>query len=247
MIDLATERQNAKSVRARDISSARFYQGDRETMRPNFVVTGFGESVARAKVVGTIVEKFLSEDGRFASITIDDGTDAIRARVFSTDSRLIEDVDVGNLVVVVGKMKNYNDENYIAPDFVRRLEDPNQELLFRLEVLDNLFEKKKVADDVRSMRDQMSEDELREYAAEKYGLESDALQAILQSEVTKIDHKPLILDVIKKLDQGEGVEIGKILESSRLDESMAEGAINDLLSSGEIYEPTAGRLKRVLA
>lgn len=242
---MATERQNAKSVRICDVVGAPFFQGSLERARPNYVITPFGESVARAKVVGAVTEKFVAEDGRFASVTVDDGTGAIHARVFASDSRLIEDVVPGDLVAVVGKMKNYNNENYLAPDFVRRLDDPNYETMFRLEVLQDLLEKRKVADDLRSMRDQMSEEELAEYAAEKYSMEPDALQAILQSTGPQVDHRPLILDVISRLDSGEGAEIAKILEASKLDESMAERAISELLDEGEIYEPVVGRLKRV--
>lgn len=247
MIELPIERQNAKISRISDIATAKFFQGSIEDQKPNFVITRFGESVSRSRLVATVMEKFFSEDQRFASITIDDGSGGIRVRVFADDSKKLEDVDVGDLVSVVGKIKNYNGENYIAPDFVRKLEDPNSELLFKLEVLENLFEKKKVVDDLKNLRDQMSDEELSEYASEKYGLDKETLQVILQSEVEKIDYKPAILDLIGELDRGEGVEIGKLLEASKLDESMAESAINELLASGELYEPVAGKLRKVPA
>jgi len=242
---LATDRQNARSVRVSDVASARFFQGDRDSMRPGYVINIFGESVSRAKVVASVVEKFLSEDGRFASATLDDGTGAIRARVFAGELKIIEDVGVGDLVLLVGRMKNYNGENYVAPDFLRKLDDPNHETLFRLEVLSNISEKKKIVDDLRKARDQTSEEELKSYALEKYGLDADSLQEIVQSEGPRIDYKPMILDMIGMLDDGKGVEIGKLLEESKLDESMVESAINGLLASGDIYEPTAGRLKKV--
>lgn len=244
MIVLA-ERQTMKSVRVSDIESARFFQGDRDTMKPSFVITGLGDAVARAKVVGTVTEKFRSDDGRFASITIDDGTGAIRARVFSSEIAMIEGVSVGDLVSVVGRMKNYNDENYLSPDFVRKLDDPNSETLFRLEVLKNSRSKRSMVEDLRRVRDQMSDEELSEYASGKYGLAPESLSSIMQAPGSAVDHKPTVLAAISKLDKGEGAEIGKILEETKLDESMAESAINDLLSSGEIYEPVAGRLRRV--
>lgn len=247
MIFVATERQNAKICRVSDLVSARFFQGSIEEMKPNFVITKFGESISRVRLVASVVEKFLSEDGRFASITLDDGTGGIRAKVFAEDSRLIEGVNPGDVVSIVGKMKNYNDENYIAPDFVRRLDDPNHELLFKLELLENLFEKKKVVDDLKNLKEQMSEEEIEQYAAEKYSLDKDTLGMILQGEVDKIDYKPVILDLIADLDKGEGVEIAKILEASNLDESMVEGAINELLETGDVYEPTVGKLRKVSA
>lgn len=225
--------------------SGKFFQGDRETMRPSFVVTRFGESVARAKIVGVVVEKFVSEDRRFASITVDDGTEAIHARVFSEDLGIIEDVGPGDLVTVVGKVKRYNDENYIAPDFVKKSSDPNYETLFRLELLKNIRAKKKAADEIRKMRDRMSDEELEEYASEKFGFDKSVLSAILGSGEESVDYRPMILSVMDRLDDGSGVEIGKLLEACEIDESMAESAVSDLISSGEVYEPTVGKLRRV--
>lgn len=246
MIRLA-ERQNMKSARICDLVSARFFPGSAETMKPNCVKTRLGETISRVKVVATAVEKFVAEDGRFASISVDDGTGAIQARVFSDNLGILERVDLGDLVSIVGKMRNYNGENYISPDFLRRLDDPDYESFFKLELLRNLFGKKKIADDVRNMREQMSEDELKEYAAERYSIDSETLQIMLQSKDAQIDYRPAVLDAMDRLDQGDGVEIGKLLEASKIDESMAESAINELLASGDVYEPVAGRLRRVRA
>jgi len=60
-----------------------------------------------------------------------------------------------------------------------------------------------------------------------------------------IDYKPAILKLIESLDKGEGVEIGKIFELSNLPENEIEKAIDELLSSGELFEPKPGVLKRV--
>lgn len=246
MIQLA-ERQNMKSARICDLVSARFFPGSAETMKPNWVKTRLGETISRVKVVATAVEKFVAEDGRFASISVDDGTGAIQARVFSDNLGILEKVGLGDLVAIVGKMKNYNGENYISPDFLRRIDDSDYESFFKLELLRNLFEKKKIVDDVRNMREQMSEDELKEYAAERYSIDGETLQIMLQSKDAQIDYRPAVLDAMDRLDQGDGVEIGKLLEASKIDESMAESAINELLASGDVYEPVAGRLRRVRA
>jgi RPA family protein len=240
-------RQSAKRARISDLVGARFFPGDRETLRPSFAITDLGESIARASILGTVVEKFSSEDGRFSSITLDDGTGSIHVRAFAEDTRLIEAASIGDFVSVFGKIKNYNEENYIAPDFVRKISDPNHESLFRLEMLGNLLEKKRAADDLRSAREQMSDEELAEYAGTKHGLGADELRAVLQGERAQVDFKPLVLDAIGKIDRGDGAEIEKILEASGLDESMAESAISELLSTGELYEPAPGKLRKVPA
>jgi RPA family protein len=242
---MAIERQNLRKSRISDIVDARFFAGSLEESKPNSVVTKFGDVVSRVQLVGTVVEKFRDEGGRFGSVTVDDGTESVRARVFGEDMKYLDSVNVGDVVAVVGRMKNYNNENYISPDFVRRTDDPNAETLFRLEVLQGLAEKKKTVDDIRRLRDEMSQDELKDYASEKYGMGEEVLRAVLEGKTAETDYKPVVLDAIGKLDSGGGVEIGKLLESVKLEESMVESAISELLSSGEIYEPAAGKFRRV--
>lgn len=242
---MAIERQSLKKSRISDIVDARFFSGSIEEAKPNSVVTKFGDVMSRVQIVGTVVEKFKDDGGRFGSVTVDDGTESIQARLFGDDMRILDQVVPGDMVSVVGRMKNYNGENYVSPDFVRRIDDPNTEMLFKLEVLQILTEKKKTADDIRRLRDEMSQDELKDYASEKYGMNEEVLRAILEGKSEEADYKPVILDMIGKLDTGDGVEIGNLLESAKLDESMIEGAISELLSSGEIYEPVAGKFRRV--
>lgn len=247
MIRLAIDRQSMKSARVCDIITARFFQGDKEKLKPNFVITKFGERIMRVKIVGVVVEKFRSDDGRFANVTVDDGTGAIQVRVFSDDFNLIENVNVGELVAVIGKVRSYHDENYILPELVKGLSDPNSETFFKLELLRKIFDEKKISDELKKARDQMSDEELEGYASEKYGFDKITLQAVLESRGDEVDYKPIILEVMDKLDAGGGVEIGKLLEASKIDESMAEGAVSELIASGEVYEPVVGKLKRVRA
>jgi len=75
----------------------------------------------------------VAEDENFASITLDDTTDTIRAKVFKT-AKPLDTVELGNLVDVIGKVREWNGEIYIIPEIVHKIEDPNLELLRRLEL-----------------------------------------------------------------------------------------------------------------
>ena len=68
---------------------------------------------------------------------------------------------------------------------------------------------------------------------------------ILEGKKLEIDHKPKILEVIQKLDEGEGVEISKLILFLNLPENFIEAALNELLATGALYEPIVGRLKKV--
>lgn len=234
-------------MRISDIVSAKFFAGNKENYKPGEVVTRFGDVVSRVAVLACVIEKFSDRDGRFNSILLDDGSETIQARAFGSDMEILNRLNLGDPVFIAGRMKNYNDENYIAPDFARNISDPNEETLFRLEVLQNIMKKKGAADDIRKLRDEMSQEELADYASEKYGMTQETVQAIVESKNLDVDNKPMILEIIDKLDEGEGVEIGKLLESVKLDQGMIESVINDLLSDGEVYEPVVGKLRRVRA
>ncbi|KKT20450.1 MAG: hypothetical protein UW05_C0036G0002 [Candidatus Giovannonibacteria bacterium GW2011_GWC2_43_8] len=70
------KRQVATKVRIESLSSGKIIEkGGRK-----FLETKYGEELSRVRVMATVVGKFISEDSKFASITLDDGTDTIRGK-----------------------------------------------------------------------------------------------------------------------------------------------------------------------
>ena len=126
------ERMTAKKIRVADLTNGRWVKN--EGLEPSFIVTPAGEQVSRARILGTVVSKFVSEDENFASITIDDSTDTIRAKTFKTVKPL-DVIQIGDIVDLIGKVREYNAEIYVMPEIVRKIMDPNTELLRRLELI----------------------------------------------------------------------------------------------------------------
>lgn len=54
-----------------------------------------------------------------------------------------------------------------------------------------------------------------------------------------------ILDLIRKLDQGDGALQSEVVEESGLDAESAEKSIKELLKDGEIYQPKINMLKTI--
>ena len=237
----------AKKVRIYDILNGKYFPGSKEEMKASYVITPFGDKISRVNIIATVIEKFESEDGNYSTIRIDDGTEALRVKFFKEDTAIIKNVDVGNLATIIGKVKEYNGEVYINGEIVRKVDDVNIENLQKLEILNELIEKKKVVDQIKNLLDEMSEEELKKTVKNKFGIDEGSLQVIRDNlkVVKEIDYKPKILEVIKSLDKGEGVEIGKILQLSDLPENVIENAINELLANGSLFEPKAGILKKV--
>lgn len=242
---MPAKRLTAKKVRICDIVRGRYFSGSRENLTPSFVITSFGQNVSRASLVATVTDKFLSEDQSYGSITIDDGTDAIRVKVFKEGVELIKDIEPGDLALVVGKMKEYNGEVYVNGEIVRKVNDPNVESLRKLEILSQLVEQKKILEEIKGLSGKMPKDELKNYIRNKFGIDEQGLEVMMEAKVEEVDYKPKILQLIESLDKGEGVEIGKIFELSDLAENIIEKAINDLLASGELFEPKPNVFKKV--
>ena len=102
------------------------------------VTSSYGVELRRVVVVGFVVSKFNKEakEGgkRFMSVTLDDGTDTIRLKVWGEEeSVLLEGVKEDILALVIGKVRKYEDEIYIVPEIVKEVTDPNYMGLHLLE------------------------------------------------------------------------------------------------------------------
>ncbi|MBL7160321.1 MAG: hypothetical protein ISS93_00520 [Candidatus Aenigmarchaeota archaeon] len=128
---MSFERQTAKKVSISLLTHGEWVK--KEGMEPSFVVTASGENISRARIMATVMAKFVAEDEAFASITLDDSTDTIRAKTFKT-AKPIDTVAIGDIVDVIGKVREWNDEIYLIPEVVCAVKDPNIELLRKLEL-----------------------------------------------------------------------------------------------------------------
>jgi RPA family protein len=103
------------------------------------IVSPFGVELRRVVVVGFVVDKFYREADdsgkkRFESITLDDGTDTIRVKVWGEeDAIMLEGVKENILALVIGKVRKYEDEVYLVPEIVRELTDSNYMSLHLME------------------------------------------------------------------------------------------------------------------
>ena len=94
------------------------------------------KKITRVNLLGNIVDKYESqgrEDGRkYIFFTLDDGSGQIKLKVFGDDSEKFNDVVQGQTVVVIGLVRYWNNETYIAPEIVKE-KDPKYLMLRKLE------------------------------------------------------------------------------------------------------------------
>jgi len=245
MTNMQPIRLPAKKLRIFDIVNGKYFPGSKEEMKASYLITPLGEKVSRVNLVATVTDKFLSEDGNYSTATIDDGSEAIRVKTFKEDVKLLDGIEAGDLVLVIGKIKEYNGEVYVNGEIVKKIFDRNFESLRRLEILKQAVQQKRIVDEIRNLTSQLSDEELKQYAKEKYDMDEQCLQVIIESRRLEVDYKPKILEVIENLDTGQGVEVGKLFEVLNLPEHVIENTMNELLEQGFIFEPSPGFFKKV--
>ena len=244
---METLRQTMIRAMISDVVNGKFVR--KEGMEPSYILTEMGQKISRVNILGTLVDKFMSEDSNFSTITVDDDSDSIRVKAFREDVNIFNNLEVGDLVMVIGKVREYMGENYIIPEIVKKIADPNYESLHKLELLKRLLEQKKVLDGIKKEKEKFEDvEEFKKHVKEKYDV--DSIEGVIETleveeGMKEKDHKPLILEKIEQLDKGEGVEFRKLLEESKLPENEFEEAINELLSGGICYEPAPGVIKKV--
>ncbi|MEK6923178.1 MAG: hypothetical protein AABW84_00570 [Nanoarchaeota archaeon] len=212
------KRLPSKSIWINDIVTREVVKGS--GWDPSYIVVD-GQNISRVNLVATVVSKFVSEDGNYGSITLDDGSETIRVKAFGPDVIKIENTSVGKLIRFGGKIKEYNEEIYLAPEIIRNLEDPNWIVVHKL-----LLGKPK---------SEVKQEEIK----------IEISQAKAEEEIKRADQNisKTVLDIIRSLSGSEGAVFEEVISKSGLDDEEGKNVIIGLLKSGDIYEPKKGKLK----
>jgi hypothetical protein len=77
--------------------------------------TPFGES-KEARILGTIIDSYRNNENTYGSFTIDDGTATMRLKAWSDKIDLLDKFKVGEIVDIIGRVGEFQEEIYIIPD-----------------------------------------------------------------------------------------------------------------------------------
>jgi len=92
-----------------------------------------GNEVSRVNLVANVVDKFVQEgEKKFGSLTLDDASGQIKAKVFGEDVAKFEKLNQGDTLLVVGMLRSWNDELYLTPEIMKKT-DPKFLLVRKLE------------------------------------------------------------------------------------------------------------------
>lgn len=169
--------------------------------------------VSKVNLVAFVVDKYNKE--RYLSFVVDDKYGRIKLKVWNDDINAFSNIEIGDLVLVIGKIKS-GIEMYIAPELIKRLDNPLWARL-RHDELVRIYGKP-----------------VREWG----GVDAREEEVIEPSEAVR----QRILSVIERNDKGAGVNIEEISVYVHCEEMRLRGIVDTLIKEGELFS-VGGRFK----
>lgn len=245
-------RSTANKVKIKELNHGEYVHSPEG--EPNYLITPWDREVLRVNLVATVVDKFVRDDGGYATLTLDDGSGTIRAKGWSDGASEIEEFGVGDLVNVIGKVREYEGEIHLVQEVIRELEDPNWELVRELEILEDrraLLEEGKrpqFKDESEGEPEEIKVSTTSAQKSESIGVVEDLGEpSDTEEEEIQVsdDFKDKLLLSLDKLEGEEGAALSDLAEDIDESKSETEEAIRVLLKEDKIYEPKAGKFKRL--
>ncbi len=246
-------RSTAKKVKIEDITNGEFANSPEG--EPNYLNTPWDQELLRVNIIATIVEKFVRDDGDYATLRLDDGSETIRAKAWSDGVREFEKYEVGDLVKVIGKVREYEGEIHLVPEVMREVKDPNWELVRELEILEK---RKKLLQEGKEPEFEEEEEETGEETQRETRRQEDQAKEVgtieslgestddeIEKEEVSEDLKDQLLIALDKIEGEEGASLDDLAEEIEEPKSKTEEVMGALLNEDKAYEPIAGRFKRL--
>jgi len=119
------KRAVAHRFRIKDLAGGEYVAGG-TIDNPTYVKLG-DMKISRVDLLGRVLDK--SDSDGFSSMTLQDKTGKIKIKAFGNDSVMVKAVTMGDLVRVIGKIRQDSIERFVLGEIVKKIDDANYELL----------------------------------------------------------------------------------------------------------------------
>lgn len=127
------KRNTAYKLRVGDILKSKPIMADGKFL---FLELG-DKKISRVNLIANVVDKYVSDgEKKYAAITLDDASGQIKLKSFGDEISILTDKTQGDTVQVIGTTREYNNEIYILPEIVKKV-DPQWLLVRKLEIQDS--------------------------------------------------------------------------------------------------------------
>ena len=228
---MAIKRSTAYRIRLKNIVNSPYEK--REGFNPS-VIKFNNLEISRVNVIASIVGKYLTDDQNYCAITLDDGSETIRVKNFGAEVGVIKELNAGDIVRIIGKVKEYNEEKYIAGEISKVL-NPNWIIVNEIEL----------SNQKQTTTDSSTADSINKVIETKTNSSENEEIISISSESSDSESsiKQKILQYLKNNDNGTGVIMDQIMTSLDVSSEEVKDSLYELLKVGEIYEPKKGILK----
>ena len=228
---MAIKRSTAYRIRLKNIVNSPYEK--REGFNPS-VIKFNNLEISRVNVIASIVGKYLTDDQNYCAITLDDGSETIRVKNFGAEVGVIKELNVGDIVRIIGKVKEYNEEKYIAGEISKVL-NPNWLIVNEIEL----------SNQKQTTTDSSTADSINKVIETKTNssVNEEIISISSESSDSESSIKQKILQYLKNNDNGTGVIMDQIMTSLDVSSEEVKDSLYELLKVGEIYEPKKGILK----
>jgi RPA family protein len=243
------ERHTAVKTIIKELLTGEYIQ-EKEN-NPNYLLSSSKEKIYRLNVMGIILTKEIL--GSVVNILIDDGTGQINLRFFE-ENKIIDSLNIGDAILVIGRLRTYNQERYVSSEIIKRI-NPLWLRLRSLELKELINKKEEVVVEKESIVAITNEiKETKENIVEaitekeivkdkKEIVEKDDNEEEINDDIEEDILLPIekIKKIIEEMDTGDGVLIEEIISNSPLNDT--EEVIEKMLENGDIFQNLPGKVK----
>ena len=108
-----------------------------ENERFSFLESG-NKKIIRVNLIGSVVDKYeVDGERKYIFLTLDDGSGQIKLKAFGDDIEKLKNINHGQIIIIIGTLRYFNDEIYIFPEAVKE-QDPRYLIVRKLELEKNI-------------------------------------------------------------------------------------------------------------
>jgi RPA family protein len=210
------------------------------------------KSLYRINLIASVIDKFESAEKPYINVTLDDGTGNIRVKAFADDVDMLRNLQLGDIILVVGVLRYYNEELYIMPEIIKALE-PKWLVARKLELEKEYGKTYNKGEYEYNGSSQIPYKEIEKN--QKQDLNVISQETPEKIEIEKIEKpeekssnvligvREKILELIRNSEGEGGLDIDKLIMALKEPVEQINKEITVLLEDGTIYEPKPGRLR----
>ncbi|MCD6483014.1 MAG: hypothetical protein J7K83_01965, partial [Candidatus Aenigmarchaeota archaeon] len=168
-------------ARIADLKNGIYTESNQEEKKPSYVVTKLGDKVVRASVCGTIIDKYINPASTYGFLTVMDETGEIRCKFFLENVSKIDEFEIGDVVHIIGKIREFNGEISINTEIIKKV-DEKFEIYHKLKIIKNVIKKDKIIQEILKEIDTSNFDEMKEMIMSRYEIDEEQLRAIMKNK-----------------------------------------------------------------